>query len=119
MRLKRGKPKRTRRWRRRLGNWAAPGFLAVAVGLFLVFIIYRGIGGEDADAFKAEIAETPADASKGQPFKGGPRLYLPVEGIDMGRLPVGPKVPYALALTNVGDATLQIQDIQVSMLEGC
>jgi hypothetical protein len=113
------RPKRARRWRRRLGSWAAPGFIAVAVGLILFLIVYREIGGEDGSQFKAEIAETPADASKGQPFPGGPRLYLPVEGIDLGRLPIGPKVSYAFALRNVGDAPLSIEDVQVRMLEGC
>ena len=113
------RPKRARRWQRRLGSWAAPGFIAVAVALFLFFIVYREIGGEDANEFKPQVAVTPADASKGQPFPGGPRLYLPVEGIDLGRLPIGPKVSYAFPIMNVGDAPLSIEDVQVKMLEGC
>ena len=116
---KKTKTKRARTWQRRLGAWWASGLIIAVVALFVVFFAYREIGGGSSNEFKPQIAETPAAASKGEPFQDGPRLYLPVEGIDMGHVPLGPKVSYAFALTNVGDAPLSIEDVQVKMLEGC
>ena len=92
---------------------------AVAGTAAFVVACAASTGGDGKDEFAAEIAETLSDPSGGQPFEGGARLYLPVQGVDLGQVPFHEAVSHAFDLTNVGDAPLSIQDVQVTMLEGC
>lgn len=102
---------------RALAVWV---FIAGVVGaaVFLVACVATS-GGDGKDDFTAETVETPSDPSRGQPFQGGPRLYLPVETVDLGQVPFHQVVSHAFDLRNVGDAALTVEDVQVKMLEGC
>jgi len=108
---------RRRRPLRSLAVWA----LVAAVGGAAVFLVAYAAtnGGGGEDRFAAQVAETPSDSAGAQPFQGGPRLYLPVEAVDLGQVPLNTEVSHAFDLRNVGDATLKIEDVQVKALEGC
>ena len=116
-RIDRPRPPRRRRGLGSLSVWI---LIAAVVGTaaFVVACAASTDGG-DKEEFAAEIVETPSDPSGGQPFEGGARLYLPVEGVDLGQVPFHKVVSHAFDLTNVGDAPLGIEDVQVTMLEGC
>jgi hypothetical protein len=109
--------------RRRLPPLAIWGLIAAVAGTAAFLVVYAtssGGGGSSADTnSSAQTAETPSDASKGQPFQGGPRLYFPVASMDLGQVPFGKEVSESFDLRNVGDGALRIQDVQVKMLEGC
>ena len=105
-----------RRRLRSLAVWALVAAVASA-GVFLV--VYAATNGGGKEPFAAQVAETPSDSAGGQPFQGGPRLYLPVESVDLGQVPLNTVVSHAFDLRNVGDATLKIEGVQVKMLEGC
>lgn len=113
------RPRRARR-RRGLGTLAVWVLIAGVAGAAALLVVYAATrGGSDKEDFVARIVETPSDPSLGQPFQGGPRLYFPVEGVDLGRVPLHTVVSHAFDLRNVGDATLRVEDVQVKMLEGC
>jgi hypothetical protein len=118
------RPDRPRaRRRRRLPPLAIWGLIASVAGVAAFLVVYAatsGGGSSSADTNSSvQTAETPSDASKGQPFQGGPRLYFPVASMDLGQIPLNTDVSESFDLRNVGDAALAIQDVQVKMLEGC
>ena len=114
------KAKRPSRWRRRLGSLAAGGAVATVVGLLVFVVVYSQMSGDGGnDEFVGDVVETPSESQGDEPFEGGPRLYFPVQGVDFGQVPFQTEVSHTFDLKNIGDATLQIQDIQVNMLEGC
>ncbi len=76
-----------------------------------------GGGGSGSD-FEPQISETLSE-SDAEPFEGGARLHFPVESIDFGHVPLNTEVGYAFAMTNMGDAEAEIDDVKVTMLEGC
>ena len=104
----------------RLGNLIAGGFLVAIIGAIVVLLVggAKGGGGAMGDEFTTDISETSSEDG-GEPFTGGPRLYFPVESIDMGQVPLNKNVSYAFAMTNVGDGAAHIEDVDVSILEGC
>ena len=108
------------RWRRRLGPLAVWGPIAAVVGVVVFLVVYAATsgGGGNGDS-SAQVAETASDPSKGQPFQGGPRLYSPVESMDLGQVPYMQEVYESFDVRNVGDQPLSIEDVQVTMLEGC
>jgi hypothetical protein len=94
--------------------------IAAVAGAAAFLVVYAvSTGGGDKDEFTAQVVETPSDPSEGQPFQGGPRLYVPVEGVDLGQVPFHKVVSHSFDLRNVGDAALTVEDVQVKMLEGC
>ncbi len=106
----------------RLGTLIAGGVLTAIAGFFGLVIVYGamgGGGGQGQGEFVPEITETRSESHGGEPFEGGPRLHFPVVSIDMGQVPLGTKVNYAFAMTNVGDIAARIEDVDVSVLEGC
>lgn len=112
----------TRRRLPRMGTGAtlvATAVLTVIAGIILLVVVEgaRGGGGPGTD-FEPGITETQSK-SGGEPFQGGPRLHFPVESIDFGVVPLNTDVSYAFAMTNVGDAEAQIDDVKVRILEGC
>ena len=111
------RPPRRRRGLGSLSVWIL--IAAVAGTAAFVVACTASTDGGDKEEFAAEIVETPSDPSGGQPFEGGARLYLPVQGVDLGQVPFHSVVSHAFDLTNVGDAPLTVDDIQVKMLEGC
>ncbi len=112
------KRKRARRRRPRLRRLITNGFLAAVAASIVLLIVYAVMGGGGHPDFVPEIAETRSE-SEGQPFQGGPRLHFPVASIDMGRVPLNTDVRYAFTMTNVGDDAARIEDVDVSVLEGC
>lgn len=112
------KRKHARRRYPRLGNLIAGGVLAAVTGFIGLIIVYGAMGGSGRPEFVPDIVETTSESS-GEPFAGGPRLHFPVESIDMGQVPLNTDVSYAFAMTNVGDAAAHIEEVDVSVLEGC
>jgi hypothetical protein len=111
------------RWRRQLQPLAIWALIAAVAGAAAFLVVYAATSGGGSGSaktdFSAQIAKTPSDASAGQPFQGGPRLYFPVESMDLGQVPFNTMVSESFDLKNVGDSTLKIEDVQVKMLEGC
>ena len=108
------------RRRRGLGSLSVWILIAAVAGTAAFAVACAASTDEgDKEEFAAAAVETPSDPSGGQPFQGGPRLYFPVQSVDLGQVPFRTEVSYAFALTNVGDAPLSIEDVQVTMLEGC
>ena len=110
--------KRNKRRLPRLGSLMAGGFLAAFAGFIGLVIVYGAMSGEGHGGFVPDISETSSKNS-GEPFEGGPRLHFPVDSIDMGHVPLNTNVSYAFAMTNVGDVAARIEDVDVSVLEGC
>ncbi len=102
----------------RLGSLVFGGVLAAIIGFIGLIVVYGAMGGGAREEFTTDVAETNSEDS-GEPFAGGPRLYFPVDSIDMGRVPLNKNVSYAFAMTNVGDTAATIEDVDVSILEGC
>jgi hypothetical protein len=122
--MKKRRPDRARaRRRRRLPPLAIWGLIAAVAGTAAFLVVYAATSGGGSGSAKSDVsaqtAETPSDASKGQPFQGGPRLYFPVASMDLGQVPFNTPVSESFDLRNVGDAALSIEDVQVTMLEGC
>lgn len=114
-----GRPRRARKPRglSQLAPWALGAVAAGAIVLLLVYAASRS--GTANDSFVAEITETPSAPQAGEAFQGGPRLYFPVAGVDLGRIPFQKVVSHVFELRNVGDSPLTLEDVQVQMLEGC
>ncbi len=112
------KSKKARRRLPRLGSLILGGVLAAVAGFIGLIIVYGAMGGGGHDEFVPELIETSSKSS-GEPFEGGPRLHFPVDSIDMGQVPLNTNVSYAFAMTNVGDIAARIEDVDVSILEGC
>ena len=112
------KHKRTRRRLPRLGSLIAGGFLAAFAGFIGLVIVYGAMSGGGHGEFVPDISET-SSKNGGEHFEGGPRLHFPVDSIDMGQVPLNTNVSYAFAMTNVGDIAARIEDVDVSVLEGC
>jgi len=109
----------TARRRRRSRSLAVWALVAAVASAGVLVVVYAATSGGSKERFAAQVAETPSDSAGGQPFQGGARLYLPVESVDLGEIPLKTVVSHAFDLRNVGDATLRIEDVQVKMLEGC
>jgi hypothetical protein len=109
----------TARGHRRSRSLALWALAAAFAGAATFLVVQAATSGGGKEPFAAQVAETPSDSAGGQPFLGGPRLYLPVESVDLGQVPLKTVVSHAFDLRNVGDATLRIEDVQVKMLEGC
>ncbi len=118
--VKKRKKKRRRIRRRfpRLGSLVLGGVLTAVAGFIGLIIVYGAMGGGGRPEFVPDIVETTSE-NGGEPFAGGPRLHFPVESIDMGQVPLNTDVSYAFAMTNVGDAAAHIEEVDVSVLEGC
>jgi len=112
---KTGKPRR--RWLRQLGGGAAV-VAAVGVVILAVFGMTRGGGNQDT----AQPNITPLAEERGTetvPRQGGPAMAFDVTSVDFGDVPLNTPVSYSFPFANTGDATLQIEDVQVKTLEGC
>ncbi len=117
--MKKKKRKKTEIRLPRLGNLFVGGVLAAVAGFIGLVIVYGAMnGGGGRDEFAPDIAETSSE-NGGEPFAGGARLHFPVDSIDMGQVPLNTNVSYAFAMTNVGDAAARIEDVDVSVMEGC
>jgi len=108
--------KARRRWLRQLGGGAA--VVAVAgVVILAVFGMTRAGGNLDTAPDITPAAEEKNDEAT--PRGGGPAMSFDVKSVDFGNVPLNTPVSYAFEFANTGDATLQIEDVQVKTLEGC
>jgi hypothetical protein len=113
------KPGRARRrWLRQIG-----GGVAVVVTLGVVILAVVGMtkgGGSENTARHSEITPVVEEEStQTAPHAGGPAMAFDVTSVDFGDVPLNTPVTYAFPFANTGDATLQIEDVQVKTLEGC
>ncbi len=101
--------------------WLWPAALGLglvgAVALVAVFAVVGGRGSSGNGL--TPLAETTRESSPVARSQGGPSIDFPVTEVDFGQVPLNTEVSYAFEFSNVGDAPLQIQDVQVKMLEGC
>jgi len=114
---KTSKPRR-RRWLRQLGGGAV---VVAALGVVILAVVgmTRG-GGSENTARHSEITPVVEEEStQTAPHAGGPAMAFDVTSVDFGDVPLNTPVSYAFAFSNRGDATLQIEDVQVKTLEGC
>jgi hypothetical protein len=120
---KRRPDKRRATGRRGLPPLAIWTLVAAVAGAAAFLVVYAATGSGDNNSastdFSAQTAQTLSDPSKGRPFQGGPRLYFPVASMDLGQIPLNTPVSDSFDLRNVGDAPLKIEDVEVTMLEGC
>lgn len=102
-----------------IGKIAGTVALLAVAGL-AVFLAVKIIGGrgEGEEGSAPRIVETRSGAAP-EPFRGGPRLHLPIAEVDFGQVPLMTPVSYSFDLMNVGDTPLTIADVNVRMLEGC
>jgi len=117
--------KRAGRFKRARTGWPLPGplwagaLIAAVAGIVVFLVVYRGMSGGGGNDSVPSAVETSPHVPGGEPFRGGPRAYLPVQSVDLGRVPFNKVVSGAFDLKNVGDATLRIEDVQIKVLEGC
>lgn len=106
---------------RRRPTWLWPAALGlglvVAVGLVAVFATMGG-GGNSGPSL-SPVAETTRESQPLGSNHAGPAIDFPVTEVDFGQIPLDTPVSYAFEFANVGDAPLQIEDVQVKILEGC
>jgi hypothetical protein len=109
--------KARRRWLRQLGGTAAV-VAAAAVVILAVFGMTRA-GGSSGDS-APDITPVTEEKTEGAASRqGGPAVSFEVTSVDFGDVPLNTPVSYAFPFSNTGDATLQIEDVQVKTLEGC
>jgi len=110
--------KARRRWLRQFGGTAAV-VAAAAVVLLAVFGMTRA-GGNQNSAPNPDITPVAEEKAEGATSRqGGPAMAFDVTSVDFGDVPLNTPVSYAFPFSNTGDATLQIEDVQVKTLEGC
>ena len=107
-----------RRWLRQLGGAAV---VVVALGAVVLAVIGMTRGGATQDTAQQPNITPIAEETTGgaPPRQGGPALSFAVSSVDFGDVPLDTPVSYAFPFANTGDATLQIEDVQVKTLEGC
>ena len=110
--------KARRRWLRQLGGGAAV-VVALSVVVLAVFGMTRAGGNQDSahQPNITPVAEQKTDGAASR--QGGPAMSFDVKSVDFGDVPLNTPVSYAFPFANTGDATLQIEDVQVKTLEGC
>ena len=109
--------KNLQRWLRQIGG-AAVALVALAVVVLAVVGMTKG--GSNENTARSEI--TPAveeESTQSASRTGGPAMAFDVTSVDFGDVPLDTPVSYAFPFANTGDATLQIEDVQVKTLEGC
>ena len=105
-----------RRWLRQLGA-ATVAVVALAVVVLAVFGMTRA-GGNQSTA--PDITPVTEEKTEGATSRlGGPAMSFDVKSVDFGDVPLDTPVSYTFPFANTGDATLQIEDVQVKTLEGC
>ena len=102
----------------RISTLVGGGLLIGAIGFVVLLVVYGVMGKGGPEEGSPEIKETQSE-DNGEPFEAGPRLHFPVDAIDMGYVTLNTNVSYAFAMTNVGSDAVHIEDVDVSVLEGC
>jgi hypothetical protein len=94
---------------------------AIVVALLLAgtgILLTRGDESTTADVGSDATAEAEVTWTA-EPFTGGPRLAVATTRVDRGSVDYGEEVAAVYRLKNVGDAPLQLGEIDVKTLEGC
>jgi len=108
-----------RRWLRQLGGGLAV-VVALGVVVLAVFGMTRGGGSSGDSAHNHDVTPIAEEkAAETTPRAGGPAMAFDLKSVDFGDVPLNTPVSYAFPFANTGDATLQIEDVQVKTLEGC
>ena len=92
------------------------GALAV-VALAVVGMTRTGGNQDTAGQDITPVAEEKTEGATSR--QGGPAMFFEATSVDFGDVPLDTPVSYAFPFSNTGDATLQIEDVQVKILEGC
>jgi hypothetical protein len=108
--------KARRRWLRQVGGGAAV-VAATVVVLLAVFGMTRAGGNQNSTPDITPVTEEKTEGAASR--QGGPAVSFEVTSVDFGDVPLNTPVTYAFPFSNTGDATLQIEDVQVKTLEGC
>ncbi len=108
--------KKRRRWLRQLGGGAA---VVVALGFVVLAVVGMTRGGGTERAAPDITPVTEEKAGETTTRTGGPAMSFDATSVDFGNVPLNTPVSYAFGFANTGDATLQIEDVQVKTLEGC
>ena len=105
--------------------WLWPAVLGLgllgAVGLVAAFANVGGGGGGSSGSTPGltPVAVVTSESTPVAASQGGPSIDFPVTEVDFGQVPLNTPASYAFEFSNVGDAPLQIEDVQVKVLEGC
>jgi type IV secretory pathway TrbF-like protein len=111
-------PKARQRWLKQLGA----GVVAlVALGIVVLAVVgMTKAGGSENTARRSEITPVVQEQStQTASHQGEPAMAFDATSVDFGDVPLDTPVSYAFPFANMGDATLQIEDVQVKTLEGC
>lgn len=93
--------------------------MVAAAGLFLFDSLLRSGGGGDAqDEILAPI-KTEGPGTHDVDSSGGADVHFATTAVDFGVVPLNTEAGYAFSFANVGDERLEIEDVKVSVLEGC
>ena len=100
--------------------WLWPAAVAVGlVGIVTLVVVLAGAGGGQSRPAVTPVSESNGGSQAASPRTGGPAIYFPITSTDFGQVPLNTEASYAFEFSNVGDAPLQIEDVQVKVLEGC
>jgi len=106
-----------RRWLRQLGAGVA---VVVALGVVVLAVVGMTRAGGNQDTAGQNITPVAEETTEGATSRqGGPAMFFEATSVDFGDVPLNTPVSYAFPFSNTGDATLQIEDVQVKILEGC
>jgi hypothetical protein len=110
------KSRTARRWLRQFGVGVA---VVAALGLVVLAVVGMTQGGNE-DTAGQNITPVAEETTEGATTRqGGPAMSFDAKSVDFGDVPLDTPVSYAFPFSNTGDATLQIEDVQVKTLEGC
>jgi len=94
--------------------------VVVALGVVVLAVFGMTRAGGNEDAARKDITPVTEEKTEGAATRqGGPAMAFDAKSVDFGDVPLDTPVSYAFEFANVGDATLQIEDVQVKTLEGC
>lgn len=111
---------------RRRKSTSGPSLVSVA--LVTVLITLLGIGGLALiDAFGSRGSGGPVGGPATTEGPGdhavstdeGPDLHFATNAVDFGVVPLNTEVGYTFSYANVGNEVLKIEDVKVSVEEGC
>ena len=106
-----------RRWLRQIGGVAVA---LVALGIVVLAVVGMTKGGGSENTARSEITPVVEEQSTQTAARaGGPAMAFDATSVDFGDVPLDTPVSNAFPFANMGDATLQIEDVQVKTLEGC
>jgi hypothetical protein len=93
--------------------------VVAALGVVVLAVVGMTRAGNE-DTAGQDITPVAEEKTEGATTRqGGPAMFFDATSVDFGDVPLDTPVSYAFEFANTGDATLQIEDVQVKTLEGC